>query len=66
MNEIATAVGLVLVIEGLLYAGAPGGLRHMMRMAQTMSDEQMRTGGVIAIALGVGIVWAGRTLFSAV
>ena len=64
MNEIATAVGLVLVIEGLLYAVAPGRLRRMMSVAQTMTDDQMRTGGMIAIALGVGIVWVGRALFS--
>lgn len=65
MSEVATAVGLVLVIEGLLYAVAPGGLKRMMSMAQSMSDDQMRTGGVVAIALGVGIVWVGRALFSA-
>ncbi|MDP9137850.1 MAG: DUF2065 domain-containing protein, partial [Pseudomonadota bacterium] len=50
MNEIATAAGLVLVIEGLLYAVAPGGLKRMMSVAQTMSDDQMRTGGMIAIS----------------
>jgi uncharacterized protein YjeT (DUF2065 family) len=38
----------------------------MMSMAQTMSDDQMRTGGMIAIALGVGIVWVGRSLLAAV
>jgi uncharacterized protein YjeT (DUF2065 family) len=64
MSDIATALGLVLVIEGLMYAIAPGGLKHMMSMAQSMTDDQMRTGGMIAIALGVGIVWAGRALFS--
>jgi uncharacterized protein YjeT (DUF2065 family) len=66
MSEIATAIGLVLVLEGLLYAVAPGSLKRMMSMAQTMSDDQMRTGGMIAIALGVGIVWVGRSLLAAV
>jgi uncharacterized protein YjeT (DUF2065 family) len=66
MSEFATALGLVLVIEGLLYAVAPQGLKRMMSVAQTMSDDQMRTGGMIAIALGVAIVWLGRSLFSAV
>jgi uncharacterized protein YjeT (DUF2065 family) len=66
MSELATALGLVLVIEGLLYAVAPQRLKHMMSLAQSMTDDQMRTGGMIAIALGVGIVWIGRSLFSAV
>ncbi len=64
MSEIATALGLVLVIEGLLYAVAPGGLRRMMSMAQSMSDDQMRTGGMIAIAIGVAIVWVGRSMLA--
>ncbi len=64
MSDIATALGLVLVIEGLLYAIAPGGLRRMMSMAQGMTDDQMRTGGMIAIAIGVAIVWVGRSMLS--
>ena len=57
---IATALGLVLVLEGLFYAAVPGHLKRMMRTVQEMSDEQLRAGGVGAMAIGVVIVWLVR------
>lgn len=57
---LATAVGLVLVIEGLFYALVPGHLRRLMRIIGELSDDQLRVGGVMAMALGVVIVWLVR------
>jgi uncharacterized protein YjeT (DUF2065 family) len=57
---IITALGLVLVFEGLFYAAVPGHLKRMMRAVQEMSDDQLRAGGVGAMALGVAIVWLVR------
>ena len=58
--DLLTALGLVLVIEGLLYALVPGQLRRMLHVVQDLSDDQLRVGGVSAIALGVVIVWLVR------
>ncbi len=55
--ELLLALGLVLVIEGLLYALVPGHLRTMMHTIQKLSDDQLRIGGVTAVALGVAVVW---------
>lgn len=60
IDELIVAAGLVLVIEGLLYALAPGFLRRAMAAAQVMPDQTMRTCGVAAIALGVLVVWLAR------
>jgi len=57
MSDLLTALGLVLVIEGLLYALAPHVARRMMSAAQEMSDDQLRLGGVVAAIVGVGVVW---------
>ena len=57
MSHLLTAVGLVLVIEGLLYALAPHLTRRIMSAAQEMSDDQLRLGGVVATIVGVGVVW---------
>ncbi|MFT3987055.1 DUF2065 domain-containing protein [Aestuariivirga sp.] len=54
------ALGLVFVIEGLLYALVPGKLRGMLVQLQQASDEQLRMGGAAAIAVGVFIVWLVR------
>jgi uncharacterized protein YjeT (DUF2065 family) len=57
---IVTAIGLVLVVEGLFYAVVPGQLKQMMRTVQELTDDQLRVGGVAAMALGVVIVWLVR------
>ncbi|MEW5424736.1 DUF2065 domain-containing protein [Amorphus sp. 3PC139-8] len=60
MSEFLVAIGLVLAIEGTLYATMPGGLKAMMRQAIGMSDQALRIGGVVALAAGVLIVWLVR------
>ncbi len=63
MSEaIFTALGLVLVIEGLLYALVPGQLRRMLTAMEQLSDDQLRLGGVAAIAIGVLVVFVVRGL----
>jgi uncharacterized protein YjeT (DUF2065 family) len=57
-REIVMALGLLLVIEGLLYALVPGHLKAMMVSIQKLPDDQLRMGGLAAMALGVGVVWA--------
>ena len=58
-----TALGLVLVIEGLTYALIPGQLKRMMAEMLRVSDDTLRLGGVAAVAAGVGLVWLVK-LFS--
>ncbi len=60
MGDLIVALGLVLVIEGLVYALFPAGLKRMMVLAQEMPDQSLRTGGVIALGVGVFIVWLAR------
>ena len=60
MSDLIVALGLVLVIEGTLYAIFPGGLKRMMTMAREIPDQSMRSAGVAAIALGVFVVWLVR------
>lgn len=62
MTAFITALGLVLVIEGLLYAFVPGHLKRMMAMMQTIPEDALRTGGVIAMAAGVALVWLARAV----
>jgi uncharacterized protein YjeT (DUF2065 family) len=61
MSELVTAIGLVFVIEGLLYALAPGLLKRLAVMIEQMPEESMRTNGAWAIGAGVLIVWLART-----
>lgn len=60
MSDLVVAIGLVLVIEGLLWAAAPGtGLRMLAIAAQT-PERTLRLSGILAVAAGVLIVWLVR------
>ena len=63
LPDVLMALGLVLVIEGLLYALVPGHLKAMMLAMQKLSDDQLRIGGVAAMATGVVAVWLVRAAF---
>jgi len=60
MKDLITALGLVLVIEGILYALFPQVVKRMMAMAQEMSPLIFRVGGLAVAALGLVIVWLIR------
>lgn len=56
-TDLGVGFGLVLVIEGLMYALFPDYLRRAMAMLLSMPIHQIRTLALISIALGVGVVW---------
>ncbi|MFN3232882.1 MAG: DUF2065 domain-containing protein [Alphaproteobacteria bacterium] len=56
-QELGIALGLVLVIEGILYALAPDWMRRMLHMLLSQSTESIRISGIAAALLGVVIVW---------
>ncbi|WP_306261865.1 DUF2065 domain-containing protein [Pararhizobium sp. IMCC21322] len=60
MNDLLTALGLVLVIEGVLYALAPGAMKRAIQQMLPIPETRLRTGGLIAMGLGFVIVWLLR------
>jgi uncharacterized protein YjeT (DUF2065 family) len=59
-SDLATALGLVLVIEGLLLALFPDGLKRMIAEIMTKPSQSLRVGGVVSAAIGVGVIWLVR------
>jgi len=57
LAKLCLALGLVLAFEGALYALFPTLLRFMMKQIETVSDSQLRIGGLAALSLGVLLVW---------
>jgi len=53
-------MGLVLVIEGLVYGGFPAVAKRMAAQAAEMPEAVLRTVGLAALVIGVGIVWLVR------
>ncbi|WP_282064459.1 DUF2065 family protein [Aliiroseovarius marinus] len=57
MSLLILGIGLVLVIEGLVFALAPSRLDDLVQMMAAMSRDQRRMIGLVALALGVLLVW---------
>lgn len=58
----ALALGLVLIVEGLIYALAPQIVEQMLAALRALPPETRRMVGLGALALGVALVWLGKTL----
>ncbi|MFC3323992.1 DUF2065 domain-containing protein [Mesorhizobium cantuariense] len=61
MQDFLAAMGLVLVIEGLVYGGFPGLARKLATEVLSLPENALRIAGLAAIAIGVGIVWLVRS-----
>jgi uncharacterized protein YjeT (DUF2065 family) len=60
VQDFLAAIGLVLVVEGLVYGGCPGLAKKLAGEVLSMPENALRVAGLIAIAVGVGIVWLVR------
>ncbi len=60
MSDLVAALGLVLVIEGMVWALAPGFGRRMLEAAAEMPEAKLRVAGAVAVAAGVLVVWLVR------
>jgi uncharacterized protein YjeT (DUF2065 family) len=56
-DTLVTALGLVLVLEGLTYALVPGQMKKMMAMLQETPAERLRMIGTAMLAAGVFVIW---------
>lgn len=60
MQDLATALALVLVIEGIVLALAPDGVKRAALQMTTIPSAALRIGGLVAACLGVAVVWLIR------
>ena len=56
-DELITAIVLILVIEGGLYALFPEGMRRMALQIEKVAPSSLRSAGLLAATAGVGISW---------
>jgi uncharacterized protein YjeT (DUF2065 family) len=56
-DAIWLALGLVLVIEGLLPFLNPGSWRRLFEQALKLSDDQVRIIGLLSILIGLALIW---------
>lgn len=56
-DTVLLAVGLVLVLEGLLPLLAPGTWRRAFSQMLQLRDGQLRFFGLLAVAAGLALLW---------
>jgi hypothetical protein len=60
LEDLFTALGLALALEGAMYALFPGAMRRAIARALAQPETTLRIGGLIAVIAGVGLVWVLR------
>ncbi|EDZ41799.1 MAG: DUF2065 domain-containing protein [Planktotalea sp.] len=60
--NILLAIGLVLIVEGLVYALAPSLVEDLLEALKNLSLEMRRTFGFLVLVLGVCFLLAARAM----
>ncbi len=57
MKELIIAIGLLLFIEGMLYALFPSKMKNMLKAIEKMQINQLRISGLLFAIIGFVLVW---------
>ena len=60
MSEFLSAIGLVFVIEGLVFAAFPGMTKRALESVLHSPDNMMRTVGLASAVFGLLLIWIIR------
>ncbi len=62
IGTLFLAIGLVLAVEGLVYALAPSLVEQFLAAFKEIPENSRRMMGLVALALGVALIWVAKTL----
>ena len=57
MQFILGSLGLILIIEGLLYALFPNRMKNMIRSMLEMNNDTLKWGGLASAIVGFLMLW---------
>jgi uncharacterized protein len=60
MAQFIIAIGLVLVLEGLLFAAFPGFAKRLAATALESPETSLRVAGLVSAVLGLILIWLVR------
>ena len=60
-GDLLLGLGFVAIVEGLALALAPGHLERALAFVAAMDPERRRTIGLLAVTMGVALVWLARS-----
>jgi len=57
MSDFVVALGLVFVLEGLLFAAFPDVAKRAMESVQQTQDSALRIVGLVSAIIGIAVIW---------
>jgi len=57
MKELIIAIGLLLFIEGMLYALFPSKMKNILKVIEKFNINQLRISGFMFALIGFLIIW---------
>jgi hypothetical protein len=60
MKFLLGVLGLLLIIEGLPYFAFPGQMKRWLAKVQNVTDMQLRTAGLLAMAVGLLLAYLSK------
>ena len=57
MRDLIIALGVLFFIEGIIYALFPSKMKSMLEKIKSISEGQLRIGGLIFTVMGFIIIW---------
>jgi hypothetical protein len=61
-TALLQGIAVVLALEGLAYAIAPGFMRRMLTSLAETPEARLRIGGLVAAVGGIGLAWLLKVL----
>ena len=62
IETIFLALGLVLIVEGLVYALAPSLVEQLLAALRAIPVETRRMIGLVSLAFGLVLIWCAKML----
>ena len=60
MKLLILLIGLILILEGLPYVAAPEGMRNWLKKLSEMDPGQLRSMGLVAMAIGLVVCYVAQ------
>lgn len=60
MSDFVVALGLVFVLEGLVFSAFPAPAKRAMETMLHVPDSSLRIVGIVSAVLGIALIWLIR------
>ena len=59
-NDFLAGLGILFVLEGLMFAASPAWMRRAMKSALATPDNVLRIVGIVSAVVGLVLIWFVR------